>query len=243
MNKISNQEKLRINKFLSKYGYCSRRVADDLIRKNKVFINDSIATLGSLVNYSDKIYIKENSSLKEIKNQVDFIYLALNKPLGITSTTCKKDKSNIIDFINYPKRIFPIGRLDKNSHGLILLTNNGDIVNKILRSKNNHEKEYLVRVNKKITPDFISKMKSGVKILNQITKPCKIWKIDNFSFKIILTQGLNRQIRRMCETLDYKVSYLKRTRILNIKLGNLKVGKYRHLTYDELNELFQLIGI
>ena len=139
MNKISNQEKLRINKFLSKYGYCSRRVADDLIRKNKVFINDSIATLGSLVNYSDKIYIKENSSLKEIKNQVDFIYLALNKPLGITSTTCKKDKSNIIDFINYPKRIFPIGRLDKNSHGLILLTNNGDIVNKILRSENMKE--------------------------------------------------------------------------------------------------------
>lgn len=241
MDKISNQEKLRINKFLSKYGYCSRRVADELIKQNKVFINDHPATLGSIVNSSDKIHIKENSKIKEIENKVDFVYIAFNKPLGITSTTYKKDKSNIIDFINYPKRIFPIGRLDKNSHGLILLTNNGDIVNKILRSENNHEKEYLVRVNKEITEEFLSKMRSGVRILNQVTKPCKIWKVNDFTFRIILTQGLNRQIRRMCEILDYKVSYLKRTRILNIKLGDLKVGKYRHLTNDELTKLFELI--
>lgn len=238
----SNDEKIRINRFLSKYGCCSRRYGDELIKKGLIFINDQVATLGSIVNKQDKVYIKNDSELKEIKQNVDFVYIALNKPLGITCTTCKKDKSNIIDFMNYEKRIFPIGRLDKNSYGLILLTNDGDIVNKILKSENNHEKEYVVKVNKPITPYFINKMKYGVKILNQITKPCKITQLNEFSFKIILTQGLNRQIRRMCEYLDYKVLSLKRIRVLNIKLGNLKIGEYRHLTKKELNELFLSIN-
>ena len=244
MNHIinSSKETIRINKFLTKYGYCSRRHGDELIKKGLVYINDNIATLGSMVSENDKVYIKESSHQKEIKPKVSYTYIALNKPLGITCTTDKRDKSNIIDFVNYKKRIFPIGRLDKNSHGLILLTNDGDIVNKILRSENNHEKEYIVKVNKPLTSDFINSMKSGVKILNQVTKPCKVTKINEFSFKIILTQGINRQIRRMCESLNYRVVYLKRIRILNIKLGNLEVGKYRHLTNKELSELFTLIN-
>lgn len=243
MNNILNSEhkKLRINKFLSKYGYCSRRHGDELIKQGLVFINNEVATLGSIVGKNDKVFIKDNSNFKKINQNIKPVYIAFNKPLGITCTTCKKDKSNIIDFINYKERIFPIGRLDKNSYGLILLTNDGDIVNKILRSENNHEKEYLVKVDKPLTPDFINKMKSGIKILGQITKPCKIIQIDEFSFKIILTQGLNRQIRRMCEQLNFKVKSLKRIRILNIKLGNLKIGEYRHLSNLELNKLFSLI--
>lgn len=237
----SEHKKIRINKFLSKYGYCSRRDGDELIKKGLVFINDKVATLGCIVNENDKVFIKDNSAFKKIHKNVKPIYIALNKPLGITCTTCKKDKSNIIDFINYKERIFPIGRLDKNSYGLILLTNDGDIVNKILRSEHNHEKEYIVKVDKILTPYFINKMKSGVKILGQITKPCKVTQLDEFSFKIILTQGLNRQIRRMCDQLNFKVKSLKRIRILNIKLGNLKTGEYRNLTDLELNKLFSLI--
>lgn len=240
MDKISNSngDEIRINKFLSKYGYCSRRDGDELIKSGVVYINDIKATLGSMVNKNDIVYIKNESKLKEVEKKVTPVYLAFNKPLGITCTTCKKDKSNIIDFINYKERIFPIGRLDKNSHGLILLTNDGDIVNKILRSENNHEKEYIVRVNKPLTDEFINKLRSGVKILGQITKPCKVNKLNDFSFKIVLTQGLNRQIRRMCDKFSYKVLYLKRIRILNIKLGDLKVGKYRKLTEKELEKLF-----
>lgn len=243
MNKFSNskEDNIRINKFLSKYGYCSRRDGDELIKSGVVYINDVKATLGSIVNKGDNVYIKNNSKLKEVEQKVTPVYLAFNKPLGITCTTCKKDKSNIIDFINYKERIFPIGRLDKNSHGLILLTNDGDIVNKILRSENNHEKEYIVKVNKPLTDDFINKLRSGVKILGQMTKPCKVIKLNDFSFKIILTQGLNRQIRRMCDTYSYKVLYLKRIRVLNIKLGDLKVGKYRKLTEKELEKLFLTI--
>lgn len=243
MNDILNseQKKIRINKFLSKYGYCSRRHGDELIKKGLVFINNEVATLGSTVSENDKVFIKDNLNFKKINQTIKPIYIAFNKPLGITCTTCKKDKSNIIDFINYKERIFPIGRLDKNSYGLILLTNDGDIVNKILRSENNHEKEYLVKVDKPLTPYFINKMKSGVIILGQKTKPCKIIQLDEFSFKITLTQGLNRQIRRMCDQLNFKVTSLKRIRILNIKLGNLKIGEYRHLTNLELNKLFSLI--
>lgn len=238
---LNSEENIRINKFLTKYGYCSRREGDQLIEKGLVYINDTVATLGSLVGKKDKVFIKEASYKKEIKPKVTHTYIALNKPLGITCTTDRRDKSNIIDFINYKERIFPIGRLDKNSHGLILLTNDGEIVNKILRSENNHEKEYIVKVNKPLTPTFINSMKSGIRILNQITKPCKVTKINEFTFKIILTQGINRQIRRMCEALNYKVIYLKRIRILNIKLGSLEVGKYRQLTNKELKELFSLI--
>lgn len=241
VDNISN-EKIRINKFLSTYGNYSRRYGDEIIEKGFVFINNTKATLGMSVYENDRVYVKTGDSLKEIKREVKFVYLALNKPLGITCTTYKNDKSNIIDFINFNKRIFPIGRLDKNSHGLILLTNNGDIVNKILRSENNHEKEYIVRVNKKIIPEFINKMQNGVRILNQKTKPCKVKKIDDFSFNIILTQGLNRQIRRMCEALDYKVTSLKRIRVLNIKLKNLKTGEYRLIEGDELSKLFSLIN-
>ena len=241
MNDIVNEDKIRINKFLSKYGHCSRRYGDELISRGLVFINNETASLGSIVSKNDKVYIKSGNKLTEIKREVKFVYLAFNKPLGITCTTYKNDKSNIIDFINNKERIFPIGRLDKNSHGLILLTNDGDIVNKILRSENNHEKEYLVKVNTPITEEFLNKMRKGVRILNQMTKPCKVSKVDDISFKIILTQGLNRQIRRMCDTLGYRVIYLKRIRVLNIKLGNLKLGTYRHLEKHELEKLFSLI--
>lgn len=241
VSSVSNQ-KIRVNKFLSTYGNYSRRHGDELIRNGLVFINHIKANLGMNVYENDRVYVKSGESLNEIKRDIKFVYLALNKPLGITCTACKNDKSNIIDFVNFHRRIFPIGRLDKNSHGLILLTNNGDIVNKILRSENNHEKEYIVRVNKKITHEFINKMSSGVRILNQKTKSCKIKKIDDLSFNIILTQGLNRQIRRMCEALDYRVTFLKRIRVLNIELGNLKVGEYRHIENNELSKLFSLIN-
>jgi 23S rRNA pseudouridine2604 synthase len=176
-----------------------------------------------------------------ITNTVKPVYLAFNKPVGITSTTDISIKSNIISFINYPERIFPIGRLDKPSEGLIFMTNDGDIVNKILRSKNNHEKEYIVTVNKKITRDFLDKMSGGIPILDTITKKCVIKKIDDFTFNIILTQGLNRQIRRMCDYLGFEVKTLKRIRIMNIKLGKLKPGKYRHFTKEELTEILRLV--
>jgi 23S rRNA pseudouridine2604 synthase len=227
----------RLNKAISETGYCSRREADRLIEQGKVKVNGEIAGLGVQVSENDEIFVEG----KLITNNVKLIYLAFNKPVGITSTTDTSIKGNIIDFINFPERIFPIGRLDKPSEGLIFMTNDGDIVNKILRSKNNHEKEYVVTVNKKITDEFIKKMGNGVPVLDTITKKCTVKKMDDFAFNIILTQGLNRQIRRMCDYLGYEVKTLKRIRIMNIKLGDLKTGKYRHFTPDELTEVLRLI--
>jgi len=227
----------RLNKAISETGYCSRREADRLIEQGKVKVNDTVAGLGVQVSENDQIFVEG----KLISNNVKLIYLAFNKPVGITSTTDTTIKSNIINFINFPERIFPVGRLDKPSEGLIFMTNDGDIVNKILRSKNNHEKEYVVTVNKKITPDFIEKMGGGVPVLDTITKKCTVTKLNDFAFNIILTQGLNRQIRRMCDYLGYEVKTLKRVRIMNVKLGNLKSGKYRHFTKDELTEVLRLV--
>lgn len=230
-------ETTRLNKAISETGYCSRREADRLIEEGKVEVNGEIAGLGLQVSKSDKIFVDGI----QITNTVKLIYLAFNKPVGITSTTDTSIKSNIIDYINYPERIFPVGRLDKPSEGLIFMTNDGDIVNKILRSKNNHEKEYIVTVNKKITSEFISLMSNGVPVLDTITKKCFVKKIDDFTFNIILTQGLNRQIRRMCDYLGFEVKTLKRIRIMNIKLNNLKPGKYRHFTKEELAEVMRLV--
>lgn len=230
-------ETTRLNKAISETGYCSRREADRLIEAGKVEVNGEIAGLGVQVSKTDVIFVEGI----RITNTVKPVYLAFNKPVGITSTTDTSIKSNIISFINYPERIFPIGRLDKPSEGLIFMTNDGDIVNKILRSKNNHEKEYIVTVNKKITRDFLDKMSGGIPILDTITKKCVIKKIDDFTFNIILTQGLNRQIRRMCDYLGFEVKTLKRIRIMNIKLGKLKPGKYRHFTKEELTEILRLV--
>ena len=230
-------EMKRLNKAISETGYCSRREADRLTELGKVEVNGKIADLGLKVSKTDVIFIDG----KQISNNIKPIYLAFNKPVGITSTTDTSIKSNIIDFINYPERIFPVGRLDKPSEGLIFMTNDGDIVNKILRSKNNHEKEYVVSVNKKITPDFIIRMGGGIPVLDTITKICPVIKIDDFTFNIVLTQGLNRQIRRMCDFLGYEVKTLKRIRIMNIKLDNLKPGKYRHFTSEELIEVTRLV--
>ena len=231
------QEK-RLNKAISETGYCSRRAADKLIETGKVLVNGSVAELGTKVTLKDEIIVEE----KVITKQVDTIYLIFNKPRGITCTTDTSIRGNIISYINYPKRIFPIGRLDKPSEGLIFMTNDGDIVNKILRAGNNHEKEYIVTVNKKITSEFIHKMSKGVPILDTITKKCTVIKVSDTTFKIILTQGLNRQIRRMCDYLGYEVRKLKRIRIMNISLDNLKIGEYRTFTNSELKELNRLIG-
>jgi len=230
-------EMKRLNKAISETGYCSRREADRLIEQGKVEVNGKIAGLGLQVSNTDLISIEGI----QISNNVKHIYLAFNKPVGITSTTDRNIKGNIIDFINFSERIFPIGRLDKLSEGLIFMTNDGDIVNKILRSKNNHEKEYIVSVHQKITPDFILKMANGVPVLDTVTKKCQVTRIDDFTFKIVLTQGLNRQIRRMCNYLGYEVKTLKRIRIMNIKLGDLKPGKFRHFTKNELSEILHLV--
>ena len=224
----------RINKYLSEVGYCSRRAADQLIEEGRVKINGKLPELGTKVGENDIVTVDDQPVGKP---KHDFVYLALNKPVGIVCTTdTVREKNNVVDFINYPERIFPIGRLDKPSEGLLLLTNDGDIVNKILRARNNHEKEYLVQVNKPITTDFLQKMSSGVPILDTITKPCEVTKVNRFKFKIILTQGLNRQIRRMCEHLGYEVVMLRRLRIMNIHL-DLPIGHWRHLTEQELSEL------
>ncbi|NMH87835.1 23S rRNA pseudouridine(2604) synthase RluF [Flavivirga algicola] len=231
----------RINKFLSEVGYCSRREADKLIEAGRVTINGVIPEMGTKIAPGDIVYVDG----KEIKNNKEsFVYLAFNKPVGIVCTTdTSVEKDNIIDFINYPKRIFPIGRLDKPSEGLILLTDDGDIVNKILRASNNHEKEYIVTVDKPISQTFIERMSSGIHLaeLKQVTKKCKVKKLSTFQFKIILTQGLNRQIRRMCEYLNYEVQTLKRVRIMNIKM-DIPIGAYRELTKVEFNELNKLIS-
>lgn len=230
-------ETIRLNKAISETGFCSRREADKYIENRQVKVNGKIAELGTKVTANDQIEVSGKRITKEVEN----IYLAFNKPVGITCTTDTAIKDNIITYINYPERIFPVGRLDKPSEGLIFMTNDGDIVNKILRSKNNHQKEYIVRVNKKITFDFLKKMGNGVPILGTVTKKCRVTKLNDFTFSIVLTQGLNRQIRRMCEYLDYRVVALKRIRIMNISLGNLKKGEYRHFTAAELKELHRLV--
>jgi 23S rRNA pseudouridine2604 synthase len=230
-------ESKRLNKAISETGFCSRRAADKLIEKERVKVNGEIAGLGVKVTATDTISIDGKTITKNVKN----IYLAFNKPVGITCTTDTSIKSNIISFINYHERIFPVGRLDKPSEGLIFMTNDGDIVNKILRSKNNHEKEYIVTVDKKISPQFIKGMRNGVPILDTVTKKCSVEKIDNHTFSIILTEGLNRQIRRMCDHFGYEVKTLKRIRIMNISLGILKIGKYRSFTSTELQELLYLV--
>ena len=232
---------VRLNKYISSTGYCSRREADKLIEQRKVTINGKIAEMGTQVEDGDKVIV--NGKLISPPEK-EFVYIMLNKPVGITCTTEQKVKGNIIDFINHPERIFPIGRLDKPSQGLILLTSDGDIVNKILRARNNHEKEYIVTVNKPITPNFISGMANGVPIaeLDTVTRKCHVEQIGRFMFKIILTQGLNRQIRRMCEYFHYEVEKLERVRIMNLTLANLPIGQWRNLTANELEELNNLIS-
>ena len=227
----------RLNKFISETGYCSRREADKLIEQGKVTLNGVVPEMGTKVSVSDEIRI-DGKLLRE--NNKKHLYLAFNKPVGIECTTNLDVPNNIVDYINYPERIFPIGRLDKASEGLIFMTNDGDIVNKILRARNNHEKEYIVTVNRPITDRFIEKMGNGIPILDTITRECKVEQISKYVFRIILTQGLNRQIRRMCEYLDYEVTALKRTRIINISL-DVPVGRYRALTTEEFTQLNQLI--
>lgn len=226
---------MRINKFISESGKASRRGADKLISEGRVTINGKIAKIGDQVEPGDDIRVS-GAQIGIVKNNV---YIALNKPVGITSTSEKKVKGNIIDLVNHPLRISHIGRLDKESEGLILLTNDGDIVNEILRAENRHEKEYIVSVDKPITPEFLEKMASGVKILDTKTLPCEVTQLSKFDFKIILTQGLNRQIRRMCAELGYEVYRLQRVRIMNIQLGSLPVGQWRDLTKKERNQLFE----
>ena len=229
----------RINKYLSEVGFCSRRAADRLIEEGKVTINGEITEIGSKVEEGDQVEVEGQKIINPTKQKN--IYLAFNKPIGIVCTTDRRvEPDNIIDFIKYPKRIFPIGRLDKPSEGLIFLTNDGDIVNKILRARNNHEKEYIVSVNRPINKDFIQSMSNGVEILDTITKNCFVKQLGQKKFKIILTQGLNRQIRRMCESLGYRVRSLKRVRIMNIKL-DVPTGKYREFTKEELIELNRLL--
>ena len=230
-------ELTRLNKAIAQTGYCSRREADKLIEKGVVKINGAAVVLGDKVSASDEISVNGKVITKVEKK----IYLIFNKPLGITCTTDERVKGNIVSYINYPERIYPIGRLDKPSEGLIFMTNDGDIVNKILRARNHHEKEYLVSVDKAISAEFVRKMSTGVPILDTITRKCKVEKIDEYTFTIVLTQGLNRQIRRMCEFLDYNVVSLKRLRIMNINLGSLKTGTYREFTREEFRELNNLL--
>ena len=226
---------MRLNKFISESGKASRRGADKLIEEGRVKINGRKGKIGDQVKPGDEVMVN-GQRIRLARNNV---YLALNKPVGITCTTEKNVKGNIVDLVNHPLRVFNIGRLDKDSDGLILLTNDGDIVNKILRAENNHEKEYIVSVDKPITPEFVEKMSKGVRILGTKTLPCKVEQLSKYEFKTILTQGLNRQIRRMCEALGYEVYRLQRVRIMNIHLGNLPVGQWRDLTKKEKTRLFQ----
>ena len=230
---------MRLNKHIAETGFCSRREADRLIAEKRVLINGKPGGIGSQVEAGDEVLI--NGQLLRERRKAEsgrrHVYIALNKPVGITCTTEQEVKGNIVDFVDHRERIFPIGRLDKDSEGLILLTSNGDIVNEILRSENAHEKEYLVGVNKAVTPEFLSGMARGVRVHNQITKPCKATRIAKFGFRIVLTQGLNRQIRLMADAFGYRVTQLRRIRIVNIKLGALKVGQWRNLTELELRGL------
>ncbi len=232
-------DEIRINKYLSEAGVCSRREADRFVEAGKVKIDGVVAQMGSKVTKDNKVTFCD----KPVKKEEKLVLIAFNKPEGIVCTTDHSEPDNIIDYLKYGMRIYPIGRLDKDSEGLILLTNDGDIVNKILRAENKHEKEYVVTVNKEITMEFLKKMTNGVPILDTITNPCKVNQIDKFSFNIILTQGLNRQIRRMCEFLGYRVVNLRRIRIMNIQLGRLKTGDFRNVTEKEIEDLNKLIQI
>ena len=233
----TDNEGIRLNKYIASSGLGSRREADTLIENGKVTINGEVAVQGTKVNEGDVVLVNG----RKITPDDDMVYIAFNKPLGVTCTTDKRDPSNIIDFIGFNDRIFPVGRLDKNSSGLILLTNDGSIVNKLLRAENGHEKEYLVTVNRPYDKNFIKQMESGVPVLGQLTLPCKLKPAGDKSFKIVLHQGLNRQIRRMCEYLGYKVTKLKRIRFMNIYLGDLETGKWRYLTSDEKKKLLKEI--
>ncbi|MFC4213117.1 23S rRNA pseudouridine(2604) synthase RluF [Pedobacter lithocola] len=236
---MNNNSATRLNKFISESGLCSRREADRFIEKGTVFINGKRAKIGDQVLPGDKVMV--NGHNIEPKEESNFILLAFNKPVGITSTTESNIKDNIVDYVNHSERIFPIGRLDKDSSGLIFLTNNGDIVNKILRAGNKHEKEYLVTVNKPITEDFIFEMGNGVPILGVNTRKCKVRQVAPFVFNIILIQGLNRQIRRMCEHFGYEVTKLERTRIMNINLKGIPTGEFRELTDEEMNGIMKSV--
>lgn len=231
---MEEKKSIRINKYLSEVGYCSRRAADKLLEEGRITINDKVPELGTKVQEGDIVKVDGQSVTQTEEKHV---YIALNKPRGIVCTTdTKVEKDNIIEYVNHPKRIFPVGRLDKPSEGLILLTSDGDIVNKILRARNNHEKEYIVTVNKPINDRFIFRMSNGVPILDTVTRKCKVEKLGSNKFKITLTQGLNRQIRRMCEYLGYEVVQLKRFRIMNITL-DIPYGEWRDLTSNELRKL------
>lgn len=234
------QESISLNKYISDTGYCSRREADRLIEAGRVLLNDREAKPGSRYTPGDEVVV-DGSILQPAKKD-KLVYLAFNKPVGITTTSEAHIPGNIISYINYPKRIFPIGRLDKDSEGLIFLTNDGDIVNKILRAGNRHEKEYIVRVNKPVDPAFITAMSRGVNILDTVTLPCKVQAMGRQSFRITLTQGLNRQIRRMCEALGYKVTALQRTRIMNVRLDKIPVGKWRYLSQPEIDAILASVS-
>ncbi|MEF9942346.1 MAG: pseudouridine synthase [Lachnospiraceae bacterium] len=244
INKIKQEYKdknqcgnIRLNKFLSDAGVCSRREADKLIESGRVYVDSKPAEMGMRVSNAQEIKVGK----KIITGKDEMVLLAVNKPIGIVCTEEKKEKHNIIQYLKYPTRITYIGRLDKDSEGLILMTNNGDIINKMMRAGNQHEKEYVVTVQKPITEAFLQHMSKGVPILDTVTRPCEVTRIGKYTFRIILTQGLNRQIRRMCETLGYQVTKLVRTRIMNIKLGNLEKGAYRKVTDQEMNVLYELI--
>ncbi|MCI9082814.1 MAG: 23S rRNA pseudouridine(2604) synthase RluF [Lachnospiraceae bacterium] len=232
-------EPVRINKYLSEAGVCSRREADRQIEAGRVTINGQVASMGDKVYAGDVVKFGK----KLVSKEEEIILIAMNKPSGIVCTSEKREKNNIVDYVNYPKRIYPIGRLDKDSHGLILMTNQGELVNKMMRSGNFHEKEYIVKVNREITEEFIHGMASGVylKELDASTRPCQVEKIGKRTFRVVLTQGMNRQIRRMCEVFHYRVVDLKRVRIMNIRLGDLKEGAYRKVTKEEWKELREQI--
>lgn len=231
---------IRLNKFITDSGYCSRREADIYITQGRVTVNGIDATIGSCVNEGDVVQVDGE---RVGRKQKKYVYIAFNKPVGVTCTTDKADKTNIVDFINYKERIFPVGRLDKDSNGLIILTNNGDIVNKILRAGNNNPKEYIVTVDKPITGEFVQQMSHGVNILGVKTKACDVIKRNPTTFTIFLTQGLNRQIRRMCSALGYTVVGLKRVRVMNITLGSIEVGKWRYFTSQEIDDMHALLSL
>ena len=236
---MSDENKLtRLNKYLSEHGFCSRREADRLIEQGRIRVNGELPALGTKVSDVDEITING----KLLNARPETVYIAFNKPIGITCTTDPNKKDNIVDFIKFPTRIFHIGRLDKPSEGLIFLTNDGDIVNKILRAGNNHEKEYIVTIDQPVTDEFVSRMSNGINILDTVTQNCFVEKISQYVFRIILKQGLNRQIRRMCEALDYEVTKLKRVRIMNVTLDGIGVGEWRYLTKDEMEEINRMVA-